>query len=160
MFNGDRASAIDYAEMQTVSVPPNHKQNEIEWASTPPGDPKVDFVVRAEKYLAGDKAFLQALNAQLAALRPRGSRNIFLFVHGFNTMFAEAVYRGVQLDEIRTRLACRCCSHGRRADRRRLTSKTSKARPPPATASNTRCVFCFQQRLKRSMCWPIPWAIG
>ncbi len=95
LFNGDRASALDYAEL-TVSIPPNHKQNEIEWASTPPGDPNVNFVVRDEKYLDGDKAFLQALNAQLA-LRPPGSRNVFLFVHGFNTMFAEAVYRGAQL---------------------------------------------------------------
>ena len=95
LFNGDRASAIDYAEL-TVSIPPNHKQNEIEWASAPPGDPNVNFVVRDEKYLDGDKAFLQALNAQLA-LRPPGSRNVFLFVHGFNTMFAEAVYRGAQL---------------------------------------------------------------
>jgi esterase/lipase superfamily enzyme len=95
LFNGDRASAIDYAEL-TVSIPPNHKQNEIEWAATPPGDPNVNFVVRDEEYLHGDKAFLQALNAQLA-LRPPGSRNVFLFVHGFNTMFAEAVYRGAQL---------------------------------------------------------------
>ncbi|HEY1864003.1 MAG TPA: alpha/beta hydrolase [Roseiarcus sp.] len=95
LFNGDRASAIDYAEL-TVSIPPNHKQNEIEWATTPPGDPNVNFVVRDERYLDGDKAFLQALNAQLA-LRPPGSRNVFLFVHGFNTMFAEAVYRGAQL---------------------------------------------------------------
>jgi esterase/lipase superfamily enzyme len=95
LFNGDRASAIDYAEL-TVSIPPDHKQNEIEWATTPPGDPNVNFVVRDEKYLDGDKAFLQALNAQLA-LRPPGSRNVFLFVHGFNTMFAEAVYRGAQL---------------------------------------------------------------
>ncbi len=95
LFNGDRAPATNYAEI-TVSIPPNHKQNEIEWASAPPGDPTVNFVVRDEKYLDGDKAFLQALNAQLA-LRPAGSRNVFLFVHGFNTMFAEAVYRGAQL---------------------------------------------------------------
>ena len=95
LFNGDRASALDYAEI-TVSIPPNHKQNEIEWATTPPGDPNVDFVVRDEKYLDGDKAFVQALNAQLA-LRPPGSRNVFLFIHGFNTMFAEAVYRAAEL---------------------------------------------------------------
>jgi len=95
LFNGDRASAIDYAEL-TVSIPPNHKHNEIEWATTPPGDPNANFVVRDERYLDGDKAFLQALNAQLA-LRPPGSRNVFLFIHGFNTMFAEAVYRAAQL---------------------------------------------------------------
>jgi esterase/lipase superfamily enzyme len=95
LFNGDRAPTTDYAEI-TVSIPPNHKQGEIEWASTPPGDPNTNFVVRDEKYLDGDKAFVQALNAQLA-LRPPGSRNVFLFIHGFNTMFAEALYRGAQL---------------------------------------------------------------
>jgi esterase/lipase superfamily enzyme len=65
LFNGDRASAIDYAEL-TVSIPPNHKQNEIEWATTPPGDPNVNFVVRDEKYLDGDNAFVQALNSARA----------------------------------------------------------------------------------------------
>jgi esterase/lipase superfamily enzyme len=95
LFNGDRSSTIDYAEL-TVSIPPNHRQGEIEWATTPPGDPNVDFIVRNERYLDGDKAFLQALNAQLAQ-RPPGSRNVFLFIHGFNTMFAEAVFRAAQL---------------------------------------------------------------
>src|SRR5271166_3069588 len=95
LFNGERASASDYAEI-TVSVPPTHKQGEIEWPRTPPGDPSTDFVVRDEKYLDGDKAFVQALNAELAR-RPPGSRNVFLFIHGFNTMFAEAVYRAAQL---------------------------------------------------------------
>jgi esterase/lipase superfamily enzyme len=95
LFNGDRATATSYAEI-TVSIPPNHKQGEIEWATTPPGDPNVDYVVRDEQYLDGDKAFVQALNAQLA-LRPPGSRKVFLFIHGFNTMFAEGVYRLAQL---------------------------------------------------------------
>ncbi len=91
LFNGDRATTTDFAEL-TVSVPPSHKVGEIEWASTPPGDPNVDFVVHDEKYLDGDKAFVQALNAQLAK-RPPGKRKVFLFIHGFNTMFAEGVYR-------------------------------------------------------------------
>ncbi len=95
LFNGDRASASDYAEI-TVSVPPTHKPGEIEWAKTPPGDPNVDFVARDEKYLDGDKAFLRAVNAELA-LRPPGKRRVFLFIHGFNTMFAEGLYREAQL---------------------------------------------------------------
>jgi esterase/lipase superfamily enzyme len=95
LFNGDRATTTSYAEL-TVSIPPNHKTGEIEWATTPPGDPNVDYVVHDEKYLDGDKAFVQALNAQLA-LRPPGSRKVLLFIHGFNTMFAEGVYRLAQL---------------------------------------------------------------
>ena len=47
-------------------------------------------------YIDGDKAFLQALNAQLAQ-RPRGQRQVFLFVHGFNTMFAEGLYGFTQV---------------------------------------------------------------
>jgi esterase/lipase superfamily enzyme len=76
LFNGDRASATDYAEI-TVSVPPTHRESEIEWAKTPPGDPNADFVVRDEHYLDGDKAFVQTLNTQFA-LRPLGKRRVFL----------------------------------------------------------------------------------
>ena len=94
-FNGDRSGSIDYAEI-SVSVPPTHEKGKIEWASTPPGDPNKDFVVRDARYLDGDKAFISALNAQLAA-RPPGSRKVFLFIHGFNTMFAEGLYRLTQL---------------------------------------------------------------
>jgi len=36
------------------------------------------------------------LNAQLAT-RPRGDRKVFVFVHGINTMFAEGLYRLVQV---------------------------------------------------------------
>lgn len=95
LFNGERASSVDYAEI-TVSIPPTHVPGKIEWATTPPGDPAVDFVVSKEEYLDGDKAFVRALNAQLAA-RPQGSRRVFLFIHGFNTMFAEGLYREAQV---------------------------------------------------------------
>ena len=94
-FNGERASALDFAEI-SVSVPPTHVASNIEWASSAPGDPSKDFVVREAGYLDGDKAFVRALNAQLA-LRPKGSRNIFVFIHGYNTMFAEGLYRFAQV---------------------------------------------------------------
>ncbi len=41
-------------------------------------------------------AFLATVNAELAK-RPPGHRKIFLFVHGFNTMFAEALYGFTQV---------------------------------------------------------------
>ena len=62
----------------------------------PPGNPASDFVVRDEASLDGDKAFVQALNAQLAT-RPKGNRKVFVFIHGFNTMFAEGLYRFAQI---------------------------------------------------------------
>ncbi len=95
LFNGDRATATTMPRSRSRSRRTT-RLGEIEWATTPPGDPNVDYVVHDEKYLDGDKAFVQALNAQLA-LRPPGSRKVLLFIHGFNTMFAEGVYRLAQL---------------------------------------------------------------
>jgi esterase/lipase superfamily enzyme len=94
-FNGERGGSLHYATL-TVSIPPTHVPGKIEWALTPPGNPAADFVVREEASLDGDKAFVQALNAQLAK-RPKGSRKVFVFIHGYNTLFAEAVYRFAQI---------------------------------------------------------------
>jgi esterase/lipase superfamily enzyme len=94
-FNGERSPSLSYAEI-TVSVPPNHVPSEVQLASTPPGDPNTNFVVRDAELLDGDRAFVAQLNAQLA-MRPKGSRSVFVFVHGFNTMFAEGVYTAAQL---------------------------------------------------------------
>ena len=94
LFNGERGVA-SYASLE-VSVPPNHQQGEIEWPSTPAGDPKSHFVVRNASYLDDEQAFVRKLNAELAK-RPKGKRNVFIFVHGYNTMFSEAVYRLTQI---------------------------------------------------------------
>jgi len=94
-FNGERAPSLDYAEI-TVSVPPNHVPGQVEMASTPPGDPNTNFVVLDGAYLDGEKAFVHALNAQLAK-HPKGSRRVFVFIHGYNTMFAEGLYRFTQI---------------------------------------------------------------
>ena len=91
LFSGERANPLDYAKIE-ISVPEKHKTGEIEWASTAPGNPKTDFVVRQAAYLDGEKEFIRSLNAQLAT-RPRGSRKVLLFIHGYNTMFAEGLYR-------------------------------------------------------------------
>jgi esterase/lipase superfamily enzyme len=95
MYNGERAAAIDYA-MATVSIPPNHVAGAIEWAGAAPGDPNSNFVVRRESYLDGDAQFLRELNARLA-MQPAGHRKALLFVHGYNTMFAEGLYRFAQV---------------------------------------------------------------
>jgi esterase/lipase superfamily enzyme len=94
-FNGERASSLDYAAI-TVSIPPTHIPGEIEWTTAPPGNPNSNFVVHEAAYLDGDKAFVHALNTQLA-MRPKGSRNVWLFIHGYNTLFAEGLYRSAQV---------------------------------------------------------------
>jgi esterase/lipase superfamily enzyme len=95
LYNGERAQPLGYAAV-TVSVPQTHAAGKIEWPATPPGDSRSDFVVRQAGYLNDEKEFIRALNSQLFR-RPRGSRKVFLFVHGFNTMFAEGLYRFTQI---------------------------------------------------------------
>ena len=95
LFNGERASVLDYAAV-TVSVPPSHVPGKIEWAAAAPGNPNDNFVVRDAAYLDGDKEFVRALNAQLA-MRARGNRKVLVFIHGYNTLFAEGLYRFAQV---------------------------------------------------------------
>ncbi len=95
LFSGARAEDLDFARV-TMSVPPAHRQGETEAPSSPPADPALHFVAREASYLPSERAFIAALNEQLAARRP-GDRKILLFVHGYNTHFAEGVLRLTQI---------------------------------------------------------------
>jgi esterase/lipase superfamily enzyme len=94
MFGGARGRGLDFADI-VVSVPPDsaRKAGEIQWPSSPPGDPQRDFVtLRADRLdLAQAKA---DFNAQVA--RTPG-RKVLVFVHGYNTRFEEAVYSFAQI---------------------------------------------------------------
>jgi esterase/lipase superfamily enzyme len=94
-FGGERSQSVNYATL-TVAVPPTHVPGKIEWPSRAPGNPMTDFVVRDAAYLDNERAFVKALNAQLA-MRPPGRRKVFVFIHGYNTMFAEGLYRFTQI---------------------------------------------------------------
>ena len=96
LYNGERSGKLDFAAV-TVSIPPTHVPGEIEWASQAPGHPASDFVAAKADYLDGEQAFVRTLNAQLA-LRPRGDRKVLLFIHGYNTVFAESLFRIAQVD--------------------------------------------------------------
>ncbi len=95
LFSGARAENLDFARV-AMSVPPAHRQGEIEVPSSPPGDPSLHFVAREASYLPNERAFVETLNEQLAKRRP-GDRKILLFVHGYNTHFAEGVLRLTQI---------------------------------------------------------------
>lgn len=96
VFSGERAGGkLDFASL-TLTVPPTHKPGDIEWAKQQPGNPKTDMVVREASYRDTDQDFIQSLNAELAK-RPVGERKVFVFVHGYNTSFPEAVFRLTQM---------------------------------------------------------------
>ena len=94
-FGGERAQSVSYATV-TVAVPPTHVPGKIEWPSRAPGNPETDFIVRDAAYLDSEREFVKTLNAQLA-MRPPGKRRVFVFIHGYNTMFAEGLYRFTQI---------------------------------------------------------------
>ena len=94
-FGGERSQSVSYATV-TVAVPPRHVPGNIEWPSRAPGNPETDFVVRDAAYLDSETDFVKTLNAQLA-MRPPGKRRVFVFIHGYNTMFAEGLYRFTQI---------------------------------------------------------------
>ncbi|MDX8441986.1 alpha/beta hydrolase [Mesorhizobium australafricanum] len=94
-FDGERSSALNFASI-TVSVPPNHKAGNVEWPSSKPGNAQTDFVTRDGELLPNDKQFLAELNQRLKA-QPKGQRKVLLFVHGYNTLFAEGLYRFAQV---------------------------------------------------------------
>ena len=92
MFSGERADTLSYASV-TVSIPPNRKVGQVQWAPGPPGDPKRDFVTVSADHI--DKKAFAASVAETA--RKTGQRRVLIFVHGFNNRFDDAVYRFAQI---------------------------------------------------------------
>ncbi len=95
LFSSERSEILDFGEA-TISLPPTHEPGEIEWPSSSPGDPNKHFVVRKADYIDGEEAFSEELDQRLKQL-PKANREALLFIHGYNTRFAEGVFRLAQI---------------------------------------------------------------
>ena len=91
-FGSDRSSRAAFAYVD-VSVPPSHKIGELSRPRRGKGNPAKHFTTRDVGHYPSTP-IVQAALANNAALK--GGRAL-VFVHGFNTSFAEAVYRLTQL---------------------------------------------------------------
>ncbi len=93
MFSREASSEMAFAEV-TVSIPPDGSRTvgAIQWPSSPPGDPRKDFVTTSTEYL--DRAGFNAALTNAAKTKRRSSAMVF--VHGFNNRFDDAVYRYAQ----------------------------------------------------------------
>jgi esterase/lipase superfamily enzyme len=80
----------------SVSVPPDRAPGTVRIAGTAPPDPRRDFVTTATVPIADGRAFVAAIDRAAARL-PRATREVTVFVHGFNTTFAEGLYRHAQM---------------------------------------------------------------
>jgi esterase/lipase superfamily enzyme len=124
LFGGGRAPQASFADM-VVSIPPdaNRKIGEVQWPQQPPGNPATD--VEARRDLGG--AYRKIGEVQLLRQPPGNpatdfvtlkseiitkdqatasfarllgqsrEKDVFVFVHGFNNRFEDAVYRFAQI---------------------------------------------------------------
>jgi esterase/lipase superfamily enzyme len=80
-----------------VAVPPDRKPGEISWPRPGrPADLSRDFVATGQVAYGNDIDFGAALRRELS-LKPAGQREAIIYVHGFNTTFAEGAFRLAQL---------------------------------------------------------------
>lgn len=91
-FGGARSEEVRFA-LYEVSVPRNRAAGQITW---PPrhgtADPERQFVTTAEQVFQTREAFRRQLRQNLA----RTGGEAVIFVHGYNTNFAEGLYRLAQ----------------------------------------------------------------
>jgi esterase/lipase superfamily enzyme len=96
-YVGLRAPQEAYA-LFDVSVPPNRNVGEINWP--PEGaapDPSRDFITTRAARLPDPATFRRELGTALRN-KPEADGGVVIFVHGFNTNFAEGLYRIAQID--------------------------------------------------------------
>ena len=94
-FTSGRSFEPHFARFQ-ISVPPKRQVGTITFVHGGVPDPDTDFLVVSARRLRDKASFVGAVNNELMAKRP-SEKNALVFVHGFNTNFAEGLYRQAQL---------------------------------------------------------------
>lgn len=79
-----------------VSVPPDRAIGTVRFSGAEGPDPQRDFLTVSRQRIADEDGFIRAVN-QAVARTPPNQREAFVFVHGFNTNFAEGLYRQAQM---------------------------------------------------------------
>ncbi len=93
-FTANRAHALNYADI-TVSIPTRHHTGDIEWPDQTPPDPTRHFITVDRTGLEREQ-FFSAIRARFRAGGPEHDE-VLIFVHGYNSLFQEAVYRFAQI---------------------------------------------------------------
>ncbi len=95
-YGWSRSATPDLLEL-TVSIPPDRVTGQIAYNPTNP-DPTHDFTIANRQKIDDPNRFTKRLSAALAE-RPRGSRELTIFVHGYNSTQAESAFRVAQVAE-------------------------------------------------------------
>jgi esterase/lipase superfamily enzyme len=88
-FTAKRAKDLNFSAL-TVSIPSQHVTGEIEWPDTTPPDPSRHFITTERQFLDAD-GFLEQIRARARRGGPEAN-DVLVFVHGYNTLYEEAVY--------------------------------------------------------------------
>lgn len=96
-YSGTRAPELGLASVD-VTVPPNHVTGELERPKRLPPDPRTEFAVIDPVIYNGSSSFISEIKRELAT-RPRGERELLLFVHGYNNTTSDALLRLTQFVE-------------------------------------------------------------
>ena len=88
VFTTGRSRELNYARFD-MSIPPDHKDSNIEWPKGKP-NPRTDFVVANQSMLSAD-GFQKDMKAE------RRHRTVGIFVHGYNYNFQESLFRLAQM---------------------------------------------------------------
>ena len=93
-FGPGRGNGLAFARAE-VWVPFNREPGSIELPGRRP-DPAREFALTAYEDMPDAGEFSSEINARLAELE-LGERNVFVFVHGFNTPFSDGLYLNAQI---------------------------------------------------------------
>ncbi len=95
LFTRRRSSPPTFLRFR-ISVPPDREPGTVTFPTRIPADPRTDFLTVDATRLSGERAFVTGMDREIAAASGTG-RETMVFVHGFNTSFAEGLYRQAQI---------------------------------------------------------------
>jgi esterase/lipase superfamily enzyme len=93
VFTSGRSPTLNFVKY-TISIPPVHKQLEIEWPQSGAVNPATSFATVSQAALTENNFKLAVLSSPVAS---RAKREVVIFVHGYNYNFQESLYRMAQL---------------------------------------------------------------
>lgn len=95
LFTRRRTSPPTFLRFR-ISVPPDREPGTVTFPARTPADPRTDFLTVDAVRLGGRSGFIAAVNREIPPGGGLGGEAM-LFVHGFNTSFAEGLYRQAQI---------------------------------------------------------------
>ena len=93
-FGFERSETLSLLDL-TVTIPPEHKPAEVNFAYANP-NPRREFTLAARTLIDDQDAFLTTVRQAISA-QPQGSRELVIFVHGYNATHLETAFRAAQI---------------------------------------------------------------